>query len=121
MWKHLHGGLRETHTKRTIKTDRLTPDSKLPPISDSAEPNTGATIVWDIFIVTGVFIVKNLLHFFNTSVTNVGYYIRLGSRLGGVVVSVLATRPKVCGFKTWPRRWIFKGDKPQHTFLSDGK
>jgi hypothetical protein len=26
------------------------------------------------------------------------------------------------GFKTRPRRWIFKGDKnPQHTFLSDGK
>jgi hypothetical protein len=44
------------------------------------------------------------------------------SRLGGVVVSVLATRPKVCGFKTQPRLWIFKGDKnPQHTFLSDGK
>jgi hypothetical protein len=44
------------------------------------------------------------------------------SRLGGVVVSVLATRPKGCGFKTRPRRWIFKGDKnPQYTFLSDGK
>jgi hypothetical protein len=36
------------------------------------------------------------------------------SRLGGAVVSVFATGPKVCG--------IFKGDKnPQHTFLSDGK
>jgi hypothetical protein len=44
------------------------------------------------------------------------------SRLGGVVVSVLATGPKGCGFKTRPRRWIFKGDKnPQHIFLSDGK
>jgi hypothetical protein len=43
-------------------------------------------------------------------------------RLGGVVVSVLATGPKDCGFKTRPRRWIFKGNKnPQHTFLSDGK
>jgi hypothetical protein len=43
-------------------------------------------------------------------------------RLGGVVVSVLTTGPKGCGFKTRPRRWIFKGDKnPQHTFLSDGK
>jgi hypothetical protein len=43
-------------------------------------------------------------------------------RLGGVVVSVLATRLKGCGFKTGPRRWIFKGDKnPQHTFLPDGK
>jgi hypothetical protein len=42
--------------------------------------------------------------------------------LGGAVVSVLATGPKVCGFKTRLRRWIFKGDKnPQHTFLSDGK
>jgi hypothetical protein len=38
------------------------------------------------------------------------------------LVSVLATEPKGCGFKTLPRRWIFKGDKnPQHTFLSDGK
>jgi hypothetical protein len=43
-------------------------------------------------------------------------------RLGGVVVSVLATGPKVCGFKTQPRRRFFKGDKnPQHTFLSNGK
>jgi hypothetical protein len=43
-------------------------------------------------------------------------------RLGGVVVSVLTTGLKGCGFKTWPRLWIFKGDKnPQHTFLSDGK
>jgi hypothetical protein len=43
-------------------------------------------------------------------------------RLGGVVVSVLATGPKGFGFKTRPRRWIFKGNKnPQHTFLSDGK
>jgi hypothetical protein len=43
-------------------------------------------------------------------------------RLGGVVASVLATEPKGCGFKTRPKRWIFKGDKnPQHTFLSDGK
>jgi hypothetical protein len=44
------------------------------------------------------------------------------SRLGGIVISVLATGPKGYGFKTWPRRWIFKGDKnPQYTFLSDGK
>jgi hypothetical protein len=42
--------------------------------------------------------------------------------LGGVVVSVVATGPKGFGFKTRPRRWIFKDDKnPQHTFLSDGK
>jgi hypothetical protein len=43
-------------------------------------------------------------------------------RLDGVAVSVLATGPKSCGFKTRPKRWIFKDDKnPQHTFLSDGK
>jgi hypothetical protein len=42
------------------------------------------------------------------------------SRLGGVVVSVLANGPKGCGFE--PGRRIFKGDKyPQHTFLSYGK
>jgi hypothetical protein len=28
-------------------------------------------------------------------------------RLGGVVVSVLATGTKSCGFKTRPTRWIF--------------
>jgi hypothetical protein len=44
------------------------------------------------------------------------------SHVGGVVVSVLATGPKGCGFKTRPRQWIYKGDKnPHHTFLSDGK
>jgi hypothetical protein len=43
-------------------------------------------------------------------------------RLGGVVVSVLATGPKGCVFKTRPRRWTSKGDNnPQHTFLSDVK
>jgi hypothetical protein len=43
-------------------------------------------------------------------------------RLGGVVMTVLATESKGCGFKTRPRRRIFKDDKnPQHTFLSDGK
>jgi hypothetical protein len=48
--------------------------------------------------------------------------IRSDSSLGGVVVSVLATGPESCGFKTRPRRWVFKGDKnPQHTFLSDGQ
>jgi hypothetical protein len=46
----------------------------------------------------------------------------VSGRLGGVVVRVLATGPKGYGFKTRPRRWIFKGVKnPQHTFLSDGK
>jgi hypothetical protein len=43
-------------------------------------------------------------------------------RLVDVVVIVLANGPKGCGFKTRPKRWIFKDDKiPQHTFLSDGK
>jgi hypothetical protein len=47
---------------------------------------------------------------------------RFSTRLGGVVVSVLATGPKGWGFKTRPKRWICKGDKnPQHTFVSDGK
>jgi hypothetical protein len=37
-------------------------------------------------------------------------------RIGGVVVSVLATGPKGV-----PRGWIFKGDKnPQYTFLRMG-
>jgi hypothetical protein len=31
--------------------------------------------------------------------------------LGGLVVSVLATGPKVCGFNPGRGRWIFKGDK----------
>jgi hypothetical protein len=52
---------------------------------------------------------------------NLHFMLQIG-RLGGVVVSVLATGHKGCGFKTQPRRWIFKGDKnPQHTFLWDGK
>jgi hypothetical protein len=39
--------------------------------------------------------------------------------LGGLVVSVLATGPKVRGFD--PNRWIFKGDKnPEHHFLRRG-
>jgi hypothetical protein len=40
----------------------------------------------------------------------------------GVVVSVLATGPKGCGFEPDQGNGFFKGDKnPQHTFLSDGK
>jgi hypothetical protein len=61
----------------------------------------------------------------NMGLTNSIDYSSLESnnrRLGGVVVSVLASGPKDCGFTTLLRRWIFKGDKnPQHTFLSDGK
>jgi hypothetical protein len=38
--------------------------------------------------------------------------------LGGLVVSVLATGPKVRGFGPDRGRWIFKGDKnPEHHFL----
>jgi hypothetical protein len=44
------------------------------------------------------------------------------SRLGGVVVSVLATGRKGCGFEPGQGDGFFTGDKnPQHTFLLDGK
>jgi hypothetical protein len=43
-------------------------------------------------------------------------------RLGGVVVSVLATGLKGCGFEPGQGDEFFKGYKnPQHIFLSDGK
>jgi hypothetical protein len=41
--------------------------------------------------------------------------------LGGLVVSVLATGPKVRGFNPGRGRWNFKGDKnPEHDFLRGG-
>jgi hypothetical protein len=41
--------------------------------------------------------------------------------LGGLVVSVLATGPKVRWFDPDRGRWIFKGDKnPEHHFLLRG-
>jgi hypothetical protein len=41
--------------------------------------------------------------------------------LGGLVVSVLATGPKVRGFDPDRGRWISKGDKnPEHHFLRRG-
>jgi hypothetical protein len=44
------------------------------------------------------------------------------SRLGGVVVSVLAIGPTGYGFEPGQGDGFFKVDKnPQHTFLSDGK
>jgi hypothetical protein len=44
------------------------------------------------------------------------------SRLGGVMVSVLATGPKVCGFEPGQGDGFFKSNKNwQHTFLLDGK
>jgi hypothetical protein len=43
-------------------------------------------------------------------------------RLGGVVVSVIATGPKGWGFEPGQGDGFFKDDKnPQQTFLSDGK
>jgi hypothetical protein len=36
------------------------------------------------------------------------------------MVSVLAIRPKVHGFKPVLRWWVFKGDKNQHKFLQRG-
>jgi hypothetical protein len=45
----------------------------------------------------------------------------LDSRLGGVVVSVLATGTKGCGFVLGQEDGFLKGDKnPQHTFLRMG-
>jgi hypothetical protein len=42
--------------------------------------------------------------------------------LGNGIVIVLATEPKIRGFKPGRQRWIFRGDtNPQYTFLSDGK
>jgi hypothetical protein len=41
--------------------------------------------------------------------------------LGGLVVSVLATGPKVRGFDPDRGRWIFKGDKNPEHFLSEEK
>jgi hypothetical protein len=41
--------------------------------------------------------------------------------LGGLVVSVVATGPKVRGLDPDRGRWIFKGDKnPEHNFLGRG-
>jgi hypothetical protein len=42
--------------------------------------------------------------------------------IGGLVVSVLATGPKVRGFDPDRGRWIFKGDKnPEAQLSSEGK
>jgi hypothetical protein len=43
----------------------------------------------------------------------------LSVALGGLVVSVLATGPKVRGFNPGRGRWILKGDK-KHNFLRSG-
>jgi hypothetical protein len=41
--------------------------------------------------------------------------------LGGLLVSVLTTGPKVRGFDPDQGRWIFKGDKnPEHHFPQRG-
>jgi hypothetical protein len=50
-----------------------------------------------------------------------GLFIYLLRALYGLVVSVLATGPKVRGFDPDRGRWIFKGDKnPEHHFLRRG-
>jgi hypothetical protein len=41
--------------------------------------------------------------------------------LGGVMVSVLAIGPKVCGFNPGRGRWIFKGDKIRNAPSFRGK
>jgi hypothetical protein len=41
--------------------------------------------------------------------------------LGGLVVIVLAIRPKIRGSKPCWERWIFKGDKICYTTFSEGK
>jgi hypothetical protein len=41
--------------------------------------------------------------------------------LGGVMVSMVASRPKVRGFRPGQAQWIFKGDSnPQHFLLLRG-
>jgi hypothetical protein len=45
----------------------------------------------------------------------------LFSRLGGIVVSMLATGPKGCGFEPGQGDGFLRAIKQQHTFLSDGK
>jgi hypothetical protein len=61
------------------------------------------------------------LHGSEWSAPRYGRALPPGGRLRGVVVSVLATGPKGCGFEPG-QGWIFKGDKnPQHVFLLGGK
>jgi hypothetical protein len=81
---------------------------------------TNSRVYFGMYYIFPVFVVSDLTL---RSRGSSKYYLRIQSgRLGGVVISVLATGPKGCGFITRPRRWIFKGDKnPQHIFLSDGK
>jgi hypothetical protein len=56
---------------------------------------------------------KTLINFYQTTWQKVD--------LGGLVVSVLTTGPKVRGFDPDRGRWIFKGDKnPEHHFLWRG-
>jgi hypothetical protein len=45
------------------------------------------------------------------SVIEFGNYLSTLVALGGLVVSVLTTGPRVRGFKPGRGRWIFKGDK----------
>jgi hypothetical protein len=57
----------------------------------------------------------------NQSTLIILYYTIQFVALGGLVVSVLATGPKIRGFDPDRGRWIFKGDKnPEHYFLRRG-
>jgi hypothetical protein len=53
--------------------------------------------------------VKSLWSFLNSSYLPLFIYIYIYVDLGGLVVSVLATGPKVRGFDPDRGRWIFKG------------
>ena len=56
-----------------------------------------------------------------TACKNIGFLVINFVALGGIVVSELASGPKVRGFDPDRGRWIFKGDKnPEHHFLRRG-
>jgi hypothetical protein len=61
------------------------------------------------------------MHYIFTILSYTPIYICIYVDLGGLVVTVLATGPKVHGFDLDRGRWIFKGDKnPKHHFLRRG-
>jgi hypothetical protein len=64
---------------------------------------------------------KKPAHFLKCGKMNPSQGIKPHCIVGGLVVSVLATGPKVRGFDPDRGRWIFKGDKnPEHHFLRRG-
>ena len=64
--------------------------------------NVDNTLILQAFTLLSTILKQNHLQFNNK------FY---QPNLGGLVVSVLATGPKVCGFNPGRGRWIFKGDK----------